>query len=154
MTEPVKRHERIAGLFLIMVGVATGLNSWLYLRLGSLRNPGSGFQPFLASLLLVAASTVWVIGSLGRDENPRPFWEKGGWLRPALAGLFILVYAWSMAPVGYVPATLLFMLLWQFLVEREKWLKAAIISIVSTAAMWLIFAKLLAVPLPEGLLKL
>ncbi|HYF79365.1 MAG TPA: tripartite tricarboxylate transporter TctB family protein [Symbiobacteriaceae bacterium] len=150
----MKKHERIAGLFLIMAGIATGIHSWWNLHLGSLRHPDSGFQPFLASVLLVAASTVWVLGSLGRDEDPQPFWAKGGLVRPALACLFILVYAWSMVPVGYVLSTLLFMLLWQFLLERERWLRAAVISLISTAAMWLIFAKLLAVPLPEGIFKL
>lgn len=136
----------------MLVGVAAGVHSVVNLGLGNMQLPNSGFMPFLASVLLVVASAAWVVGSLGKDLDPRPFWVDRGWLKPGLAVLMMLFYAWSMDNIGYVLATLVFMLVWQFLIERERWLKATVVSVTATVVMWLLFSQLLGVPLPTGML--
>lgn len=148
----MEKYERIAALFLTLVGITTGAHSWLNLKLGTMNMPDSGFMPFLASLVLVIASGLWFMSALGQAGRSQPFWEGRGWVKPLLAILFMLVYAWSMDLIGYLLATLVFMLVWQFFVEREKWLKATVISLISTAVMWLLFSQLLGVPLPTGIL--
>ena len=150
----MKKHERIAGLVLIALGIVTGLNSWLSLKLGSPQHPDAGFMPFLASLAIVVFSAVWVIGNLRPDENPQAFWEPRAWFKPLIAVGMMVLYAVTMESAGYILSTLLFMLLWQFGVEKEKWLRSILVSVISTAAMWFVFAKLLTVPLPQGFLGL
>lgn len=149
----MKRYERLAALFLILVGITTGLHAWLNLGLGNLQLPDSGFMPFLGSLLLIGCSLIWLLGNLGPDSAPVPFWAGRDWLRPLLSVLLMLFYAWSIDWLGYLLATLVFMLTWQLGIERERWQKAGLIALASTAVMYLLFAKLLAVPLPTGILS-
>lgn len=150
----MKRYERMAGLFLAAAGIAAALHSFLNLKLGKLSHPDSGFMPFLAGCLLAIFSTIWVITSFGKDESPTLFWGKGDWLRPLLALLLMIGYGVTMEPLGYLLSTLAFMLAWQFLVEKAKPVPATAISVIATAAMYLLFVRLLGVPVPEGMLAL
>lgn len=150
----MKKHERIAALFLMILSVITGQYSIFTLKLGSMQLPAAGFMPMLASAVLFVASLLWLLGSLGKDENARPFWEGRGWLNPLLAALVVFAYAFIMDKAGYLLSTLLFMVAWQFIIEREKPVKAAVISLVTTVVMWLLFSKLLAVQVPTGILPL
>lgn len=150
----MKKHNRIAGLGFVLFGLATGYHAVANLKLGSLQHPDSGFVPFLASLLMVACAAFWVLGNLGKDEKYKPFWAPGGWYRPTVAVALLLLYALGMEPAGYVLATFVFMLAWQWLVERASWKRVAVISVVCTVVMWLLFEQLLKVPLPDGLLTL
>jgi putative tricarboxylic transport membrane protein len=150
----VKRYERIAGLLLLVFGVTIALYSWLSLELGSFGEPGSGFIPFLASSVMALCAGLWVVGNLGKDENPQPFWANKAWLRPALATGLVLLYASTMESLGYVLSTLVFIVTWQVLVERSKWRTVALVSVSATAAMWLLFTELLGVPVPKGIFTL
>lgn len=148
----MKKHERIAALVLTLLGLTTGYHSWANLKLGTMNLPAAGFMPFVASAVLVIASVLWLVAVLGKDEQPQPFWEGRGWLKPLLAMVGIFAYALSMEFVGYTLATLLFMLFWQFFIEREKWLKATLVGVIATAVMWVLFSRLLGVPVPTGML--
>lgn len=150
----MKKHERLAGLLLIAVGIVAAVHSYLNLKLGAIRHPDSGFMPFWASVLLVVFSAAWVFQSWGPDERPAPFWGKGEWTRPLLSCAMMVLYGLTLERIGYVTSTLVFLLAWQFLVEREKWRKATLISVVATAAMYVMFVKLLGVPLPTGFIGL
>jgi hypothetical protein len=150
----VKKYERIAALFLMILSVTTGQYSIFTLKLGSMQLPAAGFMPLLASAVLFVASFLWLLGALGQDPDPRPFWEARGWLKPLLAAAVVFAYAFIMDEAGYLLSTLVFMLSWQFIIEREKPVKAAIIAVVTTLAMWLLFSKLLNVQVPAGILPI
>lgn len=150
----MKRHERIAGLFLLLVGVAVAIDSYFSLGFGSFLVPGAGFLPFWYGVALAVLSAIWVLGNRGPEENPIPFWEKGHWVRPVIAFIAMVVYGWLMDKLGYVLSTFLFVIAWQQLIEREKWGKTLLISVLGTAAMYLLFGHFLRVPLPQGILPL
>lgn len=147
----MKRYERIAALVFMMVGVAAAIYSVVSLKLGTLRRPDSGFLPFLASLTMVISSLVWYWTSREPNEKARPFWEKDDWRRPTLAVAMLIFYAGTMTTLGYLLSTLLFLLAWQFLVERERWVKATLVSVLGTAGMYLLFARLLSIQVPPGI---
>jgi putative tricarboxylic transport membrane protein len=148
----VKKYDRIAAAFLALVGIAAGVHAWVNLHLGSMKLPDSGFMPFIAGTVLAVSSILWFLQSMGADANAHPFWEGRGWLKPTLAAVMMLFYAFTRDKIGYLLSTLVFMLIWQFFLEREKWLKATLVSAIATLAMWLLFSKLLGVPLPTGIL--
>lgn len=150
----MKKHLRVAGIFIIIVGLAVMFNSYTELKMGDFHHPDSGFLPFWYGLGLVILSAVLVITNLGTGGKPTPFWQKGQWLKPLIAALTVLVYGVIMEGVGYILSTFLFLLIWQAILEREKWLKTISISVIGTIAMYLIFEHLLGVPLPAGILAL
>jgi hypothetical protein len=150
----VKRHERIAGIFLIIVGIATAIYSYYELKLGEFRHPDSGFLPFWCGLALIIFSIVWIKSNWGPVDNPVPFWEKSQWIKPLIAVVAMLVYGWSMEGIGYLLSTFIFLLAWEAIIEREKWFKTLVISIVGTTVMYFLFERMLGVPLPPGVFAL
>lgn len=145
-------RDRIAGLFFLLLGFAVTFYSVRELGLGSVKAPGPGFFPFMCGVCIVIFSAVWLYSLRTRsDKNRGPFWEKGEWIRPAMAVAITLAYAAIMDDLGFILATFLFIAAWQFAIEREKWSKNLIISSIGTAGMYAIFQVLLSVPLPRGL---
>ncbi|HEY8347278.1 MAG TPA: tripartite tricarboxylate transporter TctB family protein [Symbiobacteriaceae bacterium] len=148
----MKKHERMAALVVLIVGCIVAYHSATALKIGSLQRPDSGFFPFIASAGMALSGGWLALASLGQDPNPSPFWEERAWMRPALAALFLLLYALGFEPVGYVISTFLLMVLWQWVIERVGWGRVLVMSLASTTIMWFLFEKLLGVPLPGGFL--
>lgn len=146
------KRERLAGLFFLIMGVAVIFYSLRELGLGTIKLPGPGFFPAICGVSIVVFSGMWLLSLRGRQgETETPFWEKGEWIRPSFAVALTMGYGAIMDDLGFIPATFAFLVAWQFLIEREKWLKTTIISLIGTAAMYTIFQYLLAVPLPRGI---
>jgi putative tricarboxylic transport membrane protein len=147
----MKKHDRIAAVVLMVLGLAAAYYAVSELKLGTPRNPDAGLMPFLASLVVVGTSAAWLFELRGPDPDPQPFWGKGAWVKPLLAIAFLCLYAGTMELLGYLPSTFLFLGLWQFLVERVNWRRATLVTVLGTAGMYLIFVYLLGVPVPESI---
>jgi hypothetical protein len=151
----MKKHERITGFIFILFGLATILYSTISLGLGNVKLPGPGFFPFICGSSLVVFSTIWLIATFKeKDTETKPFWEKGQWVKPLIAVIITSLYGAVMDGLGYILATFLFLVVWQIAIVHEKWLKTAIIGVVGTVVMYILFQFLLAVPLPEGLISI
>lgn len=151
----MKKYERITGFIFIILGVATMLYAVISLGLGTIKHPGPGFFPLICGICLVVFSGIWLFATRkDEDGETQPFWGKGEWIRPLLAVIITSLYGAVMDGLGYIIATFLFLVIWQFVIEREKWLKTAIIAVVGTIVMYILFQYLLAVPLPEGLISI
>ena len=74
----------------------------------------------------------------------------GSRVKLCLAFATTVAYACLFERIGFFLATLLFMLAWQMVVERERWPKAVIITVVCAAAMYTLFRYLLRVELPPN----
>ncbi len=148
----MKRYVRFLGIILIILGAAITYYSCVTLELGTIVQPGSGFFPFWCGVFLVIFNTILVIYNIKKDEQPRNFWEKGQWIKPTSALFVVIIYASVMEWLGYVLSTMFFLLVWQLLVEREKWIKTTIITVSGTCVMYLLFVQLLKVPVPKGFL--
>ncbi|MEW6669324.1 MAG: tripartite tricarboxylate transporter TctB family protein [Thermodesulfobacteriota bacterium] len=145
----MKRPERIAALTVVIGGLAVVYHGYAVLKLGSVFQPDAGFLPFLSGIALVVLGFCWFVGARGLEDREKSFFEKGRWFKPALAMGMMLVYAWAMEAAGYITSTLGFMVAWQLLVERERWLKTIWISLLGTFAMVLLFSHFLKVPVPR-----
>ena len=146
------KQERTAGLVFILFGMAVSLYSFTVLPLGTVGQPGPGLFPLLCGAGIVIMCLLWLFRHRGADSGSEPLWSGGNWKGPLLAVLTMVVYAALMEDLGYVLSTLLFLISWQVLIEREIWWKTAMIAVIGTAAMYVIFVYLLKVALPEGIL--
>ncbi len=61
-----------------------------------------------------------------------------------------MIYAFLFERIGFFLSTVLFMLGWQIVVERQRWLKAVIITVLCAVAMYTLFKSLLHVELPSN----
>jgi putative tricarboxylic transport membrane protein len=161
----MSRGENIANLVTMALGVFVTYHSYHSLKLGILISPGAGFLPFLCGVALMALGIFWRIQSFlfktprhaacsqdpaavaGVAETPA---RPGPRVKLCLAFATTLTYAWLFERIGFLLSTLVFMLGWQMLVERERWLKSIIITALCAAAMYTLFRYLLRVELPSN----
>jgi hypothetical protein len=159
------RAERISSVALVAFGVFVAAYSRHYLKLGHMITPDAGFLPYGIGIALAALGAIWFvstfIGGMAREAGgpeggvAEPGGETGTdrarLLSRMLPGvLIIILYAWLFERLGYPLSTVLFMVCWQKIVEREGWLKTAVIALLSAAAMYTLFVYLLRVYLPTG----
>lgn len=150
-----RRGDSVASLALIALGIAAFVYARRY-DLGGLASPGPGFFPQIGAGLLVAAGAFSALASLlsgdalDQHQERQPSPAKGA-LR-ALGALAVLgAYTLALESIGFVIATPL-------LLGGVAWLSGAgyrasfATAAIGTLAAYGLFAKLLSVPLPPGLL--
>ena len=148
----LSKQQRNAGLVFMALGAYVIYYTLARLEIGSVRSPGSGFFTFICGMGIFLLSSLLVGISFLKGTENRQLWEKGQWIKPLLAFVLTVIYALLIPRLGFIPATALFLVLWLKVVEREGSLRTAIVAIAVTGLMWVVFEKLLRVPLPNGML--
>ncbi len=161
----MSKSHNVANLVIIALGIFVTLYSYYYLKLGILITPGAGFLPFLCGMALVVLGIVWRIQTMifKSPARVKPAEEpsaaageisaaplRSSRIKLCLAFVATVVYACLFERIGFFLSTLLFMLGWQMVVERQRWLKAIIITILCAAGMYALFKLLLRVELPSN----
>jgi len=105
--------------------------------------PGAGLIPATAGALLLVASLPDLRISRGHRQWPAIAWYPLSYM----AGLVLLV---PLTPlIGLLPALAVFIFAILYFVERLAMLRAAVIAGIAVAGSWLLFERLLSVPLPK-----
>ena len=145
----MKTSERIVAIMTSLGGVWVMGYAWQTLKLGSIHVPDAGFLPFLCGAALAVLGVVWMlILRWKKEQGNENVAERRLWHRSLLSLALMVLYGWAMETVGYITSTLVFMVAWQQIIEREKWVKTMVISILGTVAMYALFVYLLKVPIP------
>ena len=102
-------RDQISGIFLLGLGVAVFLKSLSY-PLGTLRKPGGGLFPLVASVLLLGLAALLTIQSFRQKEDgqgPRTsfFPEKEAPRRILLGFAGLLAYRYLLPVIGFAPST-------------------------------------------------
>jgi hypothetical protein len=151
----VNKWQRVSGYGILAVALFLTIQSFR-LSLGPLGQPGPGFLGFLLGIgLAVAASALilihWGEGPEKAGSPPAAFWRPGGWKRPLFSLGALVAFVVSMWTLGALATMVLFFLFWLRGLERTSWLLASLVSGIGTACFYLVFARLLQIPLPPGL---
>lgn len=108
-----------------------------------------GPTPFPATVALV-------MGLCGLGMLVRPVHGFAGmerWTAPPLLVVAMVAYAFLMVPLGFMPATAL-MATAVALLFGARLLAAGLVGVTTAVLLWLLFDKLLDLPLPKGILPL
>jgi len=128
------------------------------LSLGSFREPGPGFFPFIAGCFFSLLALLIVISSFipgkGRKSKVSSLWKGVNWRRPLTAGLLILCYIFMLERIGFLLTSLILIFLMLRWVEKFSWWKALLISASASACTYLLFHTLLKANLPIGILRI
>ncbi len=158
----MSKSHNVANLVFIALGIFVTLYSHYSLKLGILITPGAGFLPFLCGLALIVLGIVWRIQTMIFKSPARVKYSgvpsaevkaaplRASRIKLCLAFLATVIYAFLFERIGFFLSTVLFMLGWQMVVERQRWLKAIIITILCAVAMYTLFKLLLRVELPSN----
>jgi hypothetical protein len=149
---------RAASLIANAAWVVLGLAVCVYavrLRLWDAAGPGSGFLPFLAGLVVaVAGLGLLVRGVTARSAAARaPFWsDAAGRTRVALVIVALVAMALLMPRLGFLVAAFGVMTFLLGLTERRRRASSIALAAASSVFIYWLFASLLNVRLPRGLL--
>ena len=134
----------IGPALLSTAGVTALVFAWQY-GLWSFGAPGAGLMPALAGTLLLLASLA----------DLRPAKSPGGAARLAWRPLSYIVGFILLVPltplVGLLPALAVFIFGILHFIERVTLTRAAVIAVATVAGSWLLFERLLSVPLPKSM---
>ena len=123
-----------------------------------LQDVGPATFPRALAWVLLSCSAYLIFNGI-RTRKTKPAISLGSWAqsprawrRLALVPIAVLTYTFVALPIGFIPTTmlLLFVLVTDF--SNGRWLAASMISVVFTVIIYLVFAHILLVPLPPGIL--
>lgn len=131
------------------VAIATGALALAYsisLSIGTPTNPGPGMWPAVASTVLVLAGLWTLVFERARSDGER--FTRGA-LGIGLGIVSLVVFSLLFSRLGFEIPTVLLLAFWLKVLGKESWLMTAAVSVLTTAAFYVIFVVLLGVPLPR-----
>lgn len=139
------------GILFLLAGLGVMIES-IRLTIGTPINPQPGFFPFLGGTILIGLSFVLTVRAwLGLGKRPEPFGEVR---RPAALVAGTGVYVLILDPLGYVLATIPLACLVLWILGVKSWQLVGPVSVGLSVGTYFLFACLLGIELPPGLLKL
>jgi putative tricarboxylic transport membrane protein len=136
-------EDRVVALMIMAISAAYGLSAR---ALGSLRSDDAvgpaGFPLLIAVGGLALGLSLWF-----QRPSQEPKERLGG--RVWLYWLVFLVYAFAVHYAGFAISTAVFLTLTFVILKVPSW-RAALVAVIVSAVLWLIFAKLLDVRLAIG----
>jgi putative tricarboxylic transport membrane protein len=144
------KGDIVGGLLGAVAGIGVVVGSFK-LRIGMPTSPQPGFFPFLGGLILLGLSlTLLVQACFGRSVGSEAFGEVR---RPAMLVAGLGVYVAILDPVGYVLATTLIAGVILRVLGVTSWRALGVASVALSAGTYLLFARLLGIELPAGILE-
>ncbi len=139
-------------MFWLLVAVVVAVASYR-LGLGTISQPGSGFLPFWASVLLGLLSLVsFGQAAANRKNRPKPELLFAGrlWWRAVLAFVALAVWAQVVPFSGYNLATFFLMTFLFWLAGRQRLWRVAAYSLGTTVITYYVFSRALNLQVPAG----
>ena len=147
-------RERWGSLVWLGVGIVICIGSY-GLSVGTFRNPGPGFLPFITGAILTLLSLILYLQTRKPGEDSRtdkPFFTNRtrAW-KASLALIVLLAYAIGMDYLGFLVSTTIFLAFLLWVVEPQRWYIMIFGSILASVVSYTIFEILLKSPLPKGI---
>ena len=122
------------------------------LGIGKANDPGPGFFPFLAGLMIAILSLAIIISSLKKSQKYNP--EEGALVsgKAALISVVLLLFGLFVEKAGFFVCTFFATLLMLRANGIKQWYLLLLVGISTSLGIFLIFNLLLEVRLPLGIL--
>ena len=145
------KHDTKIGSFLFFISTILCYGS-LRLGIGKPNDPGPGFFPFLAGLMIAILSWAIILSSLKKSQKNNP--DEGALVseKAALISVFLLLFGLLVEKAGFFVCTFFATLLMLRTNGIKKWHFLLWVGISTCLGIFLIFNLLLEVRLPLGIL--
>lgn len=148
----MRSWQRLCAVFFLVVAAVVLQQSIFVLRLFDHGQPGSGFMPFGLGIALAILAVVLFLQNLRPDERREPFWAPKAWVQPLVAVAITAVFIVVFDDIGAITSVAILVAGWLWAVGRKRFIVAAITGVLTGAAVWALFDRLLKTPFPRGLL--
>ena len=149
-------RERWGSLIWLGAGVVICVGAFR-LSVGTFRNPGPGFLPFITGAILTLLSFLLYLQTRKPGEgSPRgkPFFtHKSRAWKAGLTLIALLAYAVGMEYLGFLVSTTVFLAFLLGVVEPQRWYIVVFGSGLVAIVSYTIFEILLKSPLPKGIFE-
>jgi hypothetical protein len=136
------KKDQISSIFLLLVAGII-LTSSIKASLGSFREPGSGFVPFLAAFVLAIFSLLnLAISSLKKEigrERPIFILSEMNWRNLVMTLGALFAFPLLLKVLGFNLTVFGFMLFLAKAFERRRWVIAILFALVTTVTCYLLF---------------
>ncbi len=149
----MRKFDPISTIFWLVVGILICEES-IRINLGTFSNPGPGFLPFGAGLVLGGLALVVMIQASRKEARERePFWtEQNRWPKIVVTVVSIFVYGLLLETLGFFLTTILIMGFLFRVIEPQRWRTVILGAFLSATGAHLIFQVWLKAELPRGFL--
>ncbi len=149
------KAERVGSLVWLAIGLGFVYGA-IRLGPGTLQEPGSGLLSLLAGGFLTLFALILFFKSFSREKEMQTriaaLWEGMNWHRSVTIAVVVLGYILGLESIGFIICSFLLIFFMLKVLGNYSWGKAVLISVITTAASYLIFSVLLKVTLPKGIL--
>ncbi len=144
---------RIIGAGYALLGLAVIVYSMGITTRMELNEPGPSVFPLLAGVGILICG-IGIFLTEYRKQSDKPFLDKNGWKRYGISMVILFAYCLGLGVLGFLPSTPLAILALSRLFSQKKfnWIMGIVVSLLSTAVIYYIFASLFHLPLPDGML--
>jgi putative tricarboxylic transport membrane protein len=149
----VKRNDLIGGFFFLGAGIFFAVYS-RSVDIGTMEEPGPGFLPLWAGILLAVMSAILLGKTFFRKfEKGEPFFpERDSWKRVGMVVASLILYNLLLKPLGFILVTFLFVAFLVRFIFPQSWLRTSVTAALATAGAQFVFVTLLEINFPKGLL--
>jgi putative tricarboxylic transport membrane protein len=140
-------RDLTSSLFWLAIAIFFAANSFTHLKLGTLHQPGPGFFPFWAGVVLALLSLISLFRSLRKSDTFSLSGLKSSKLLLVTGAL--LAYLLLLEALGFLIVTFLFLFL-LFRIEYRGWVSSAMLALIGAVSCFAIFQLWLKTQLPAG----
>jgi putative tricarboxylic transport membrane protein len=151
----MRRADAVGAVLLAAIGAYAALKARSF-GLGVLSQPGAGFFPFWAGVLIVVCACAIMAHAFAHrsaaaasDLDDQQGGRGANWGKVACCVGVLLGYAVALPLIGFGPSTFVVMLALSRLDSSTTWPGSFVIAAVGASAFWLLFARGLAVNFPH-----
>jgi len=152
----MNRQDQISSFVWFFIGLLIVVGSVTSLKIGTVSDPGAGFCPLLAGILLTGFSLVIFLMAtfekISEKNNLRQLWAGLNWPKIVYTMIALLSYALLLETAGFLLVTLLLFVFLLRKIEPQKWKLVVGLSVIASVGAYLIFDRLLQIQLPRGVL--
>lgn len=125
------------------------------LAFGSIRVPQTGFFPSILAILLLFFSIALLVQTCRQavGESGEPPIKSEAWIRISITLAAMLGFALVLEKLGFLLSTFSVMLVLLRVIEPQKWPRVIAVALATALVSYFLFARLLNIPLPAGVLE-
>jgi putative tricarboxylic transport membrane protein len=146
----VKKVDIFVGLLLIVLSIATWITAGNFPSVGD-TDVGAGFFPRLIASILLVLSLILIASGYRRRGGGDEETGQTSWKRTLLGFVCTFAFLALICLCGFFLSTPVFLLGFMWLLGYRKPVPTVAVAVLVTLFIYLVFEKVLQVPLPAGL---